>query len=735
MGPTTTSDETSAVGSSLVAKTPKSASVVVEKQPPVENAITQQGPPAPQQTNQQGPPPPAQQPPPSAFLQSLRDPPAAAAATTEAITTPATTTLVVAAAAAATAATTNNVAPTTTQASPQTSSDVPLQTTTAVPAWPYTQATRGHAQPRGHPVQHPQQRPPIYRQPPGYPYAHAHHMMPYGAMHGAMGAASWHQLAHASSRGRSSSSSSRGGGGGGRGGVAAAAWRGQQPRPPYPYPPPYAYPPPPFPHPAYAAAAARAARAARAAVLPKRRKPQVPPPPPLVQQPDGTFIRYVAAHYEVVKEDDDQQQQQRIVYVKKKRKQPQIVIIEEDEEQPPPPVKKPRGRPSGRPKQEQTTTGATTTTATTEPPPREDEKQKRERMNDRVLLSLFHEFYHLKEQTSVRGFTFSKAIGRSYFSRYWKEVGIGTFKEKDQKWDKDVMKYVSTFFAKRQNRVVDNGGGTTTTSSTGGCKSFLTPEEEQIFLDKITPSAQENSSGEIDKEMCLPIIKEIVKDDTPASLVNFVCKAVVESLFMRKRHTTGIKTLSDLTAKIQAKLREKQQRDAKQTQGKLAGRKRDIKILKDFLLRIHGYIEKKPTTYWQIIQTETDDKKWQPYDTSKDEMTLMARLFFDEEDLKEIKVGKPWVDLLRLRILTKVTEHRMTLSKDFFDAKVQELEQSLAAKQDEVKELEIQVVAKESAATSLAALGGGGGGGDQEGSVQEDDVQDDQENEETAGLI
>ena len=62
MGPTTTSDETSAVGSSLVAKTPKAASVVVEKQP-VENAITQQGPPppqqtappAPQQTAQQGP--------------------------------------------------------------------------------------------------------------------------------------------------------------------------------------------------------------------------------------------------------------------------------------------------------------------------------------------------------------------------------------------------------------------------------------------------------------------------------------------------------------------------------------------------------------------------------------------------------------------------------------------------------------------------------------------------------
>jgi hypothetical protein len=312
----------------------------------------------------------------------------------------------------------------------------------------------------------------------------------------------------------------------------------------------------------------------------------------------------------------------------------------------------------------------------------EEDDFLRHRMTDRDLLRHFHNYYNTKD-TSLRAYTTQQHIGRSQFMRRWKELDVSSFKDQGVPFSDDAVlqNRVVRFFAQRQQRVVKH--------STGGCKSFLTSDEEETFLATMSEkSGNGTDENGITKELFLPTIKEIVQKDIPQDLVDFVTRAVVDSLWDRK--LSGIKRLSELKAskRMAAKIKE-----SRLQIGSIHTKQREIKVTKEFLTKLYAYIEKKRGSYWTIVQSsEADDdtasdESNKMMDTSKEELFLMARLFFEDDVFKEIKMGKPWVDLLRLRIRTQITEKGLVMNKDIFDKKVRELELSIKAKETDLKDM------------------------------------------------
>jgi len=272
--------------------------------------------------------------------------------------------------------------------------------------------------------------------------------------------------------------------------------------------------------------------------------------------------------------------------------------------------------------------------------------------------------------------------------RRWKELDVSACKDHDLAFgDKEVLeKGVGAFFARRQTRVVNH--------STGGCRSFLTADEEETFLAIMSEKAGDDNDV-ITKEIFLPTIKEIVEKDIPADLVDFVSKAIVESLWKRK--LSRIRKLSDLKAskKLAAKIK-----DNRVQIGNIHTKQREIKIKKEFIDKVYAYIEKKAASYWMIVQSSEADGDTDKtttttvvptsklLDTSKEELFLMAQLLFEGEVYKEeIKAGNPWVDLLRLRVRTQIKEQGVVLNKELFNSKVKELELSIQEKEKELKEM------------------------------------------------
>lgn len=272
--------------------------------------------------------------------------------------------------------------------------------------------------------------------------------------------------------------------------------------------------------------------------------------------------------------------------------------------------------------------------------------------------------------------------------RRWKELDVSTYKDQDVKFvEAPVLEErVGAFFAHRQTRVVKH--------STGGCKSFLTTDEEETFLAIMSEKAGSGDDADgITKEIFLPTIKEIVEKDIQADLVDFVSKAVVDSLWERK--LSGIKKLSELKAskRLAAKIK-----DNRLQIGNIHTKQREIKVTKEFLAKVYAYIGKKAESYWTIVQSSEADgadnntaaavSTSKMLDTSKEELFLMARLLFEGEVFKEeIKAGKPWVDLLRLRVRTQIKEQGVILNKELFDTKVRELEVSIQEKERELKDM------------------------------------------------
>jgi hypothetical protein len=153
---------------------------------------------------------------------------------------------------------------------------------------------------------------------------------------------------------------------------------------------------------------------------------------------------------------------------------------------------------------------------------------------------------------------------------------------------------------------------------------------------------------------------------------------------------SGIKKLSELKAskRLAAKIKENRLQI-----GSIHTKQREIKVTKEFLTKLYAYMEKKRGSYWTIVQSsEADDdtasvKSNKMLDTSKEELFLMARLFFEDDVFKEIKVGKPWVDLLRLRVRTQINDDGVIMTKELFDGKVRELQMSVMAKETDLKSM------------------------------------------------
>jgi hypothetical protein len=312
----------------------------------------------------------------------------------------------------------------------------------------------------------------------------------------------------------------------------------------------------------------------------------------------------------------------------------------------------------------------------------------RHRMTDRDLLRHFYKYYHTKD-TSLRAYTTQQHIGRSQFMRRWKELDVSSFKDRDVPFSDDAVlqERVTRFFVQRQQRVVKH--------STGGCKSFLTSDEEEAFLATMSEKAGDGSDENgITKELFLPTINDIVQKDTPEELVDFVSRAVVDSLWDRK--LSGIKKLSELKAskRLAAKIKENRLQI-----GSIHTKQREIKVAKEFLTKLYAYIEKKRGSYWTIVQSsEADDDTINEstmagreaaankmLDTSKEELLFMAKLFFEDDAFKEIKSDKPWVDLLRLRVRTQISEQNIVMNKELFDGKVSELEVSVETMEIDLK--------------------------------------------------
>jgi hypothetical protein len=325
---------------------------------------------------------------------------------------------------------------------------------------------------------------------------------------------------------------------------------------------------------------------------------------------------------------------------------------------------------------------------TQEPAKQQEDDFLRHRMTDRDLLRHFYNYYHTKDM-SLRAYTTQQHIGRSQFMRRWKELDVSSFKDQGVPFGDDAILQdrVVRFFVQRQQRVVKH--------STGGCKSFLTSDEEEAFLATMSEKAGDGSDEHgITKELFIPTISDIVQKDIPLDLVDFVSRAIVDSLWERK--LSSVKRLSELKAskRLAAKIKENRLQI-----GSIHTKQREIKVTKEFLVKLYAYMEKKSGSYWTIVQSSEADNVTNDgagiagrtsnkmLDTSKEELFLMARLLFEDDVFKEIKMGKPWVDLLRLRVRTQITEQGVILTKDLFDAKVREIEMSVTAKETELKNM------------------------------------------------